>query len=414
MIVTCPNCSSRFVLPEAELGEAGRKVQCSECHTIWEQFEEDIGEIIVSQPENNDGEKSLDEALPDGYNNSEADDPVSGFDSLSETDDLAEDILEDEPVDDALDDDAIDGDSGDDGLDTPESDQVASADDIDALFGEGGGGDGDDAVEADADADADVSASDDDPDADDASDNTDPEGTSEVSDSEEDQSSEDAQGDTEIPDGVKPIKADLLDSRRFQSSGDSEREAKPFAGYAAAAAVFLVIFIGLMVLKGPITRSWPSAYAMYGMLGGVGAFPGEGLGFDRIEVLEDHGTYVLSGGIINFTKEDVIVPMIEVSLVSDHDEFIEKWYIEPPKIMLEPEDNIRFETRLERHKDDHGLQGKPGELSLRFVLVTRTDEGGDDSTHAPQQDDQAHPSDDEAPSKSPPHASSQPHQEHGH
>ncbi len=385
MIVTCPNCSSRYVLPESELGGEGRKVQCSECQTIWEQYEDDIGEVI-----------------PPSEQPVEAASFEQDIETDLDTDDFpVEDELQEEDVADQVGED-VSEDVTEEDDEAFESDEVASEDDIAALFGDDG--QNLDSVDAEGETDAE----------------SDTEGVSEK-DSEHDSEDQDEEqheseegGDEDIPEGVKPVKEDILDSRRFQSVQVPEHEPKPFAGYAAAAAVFLVIFIGLMVFKGPITRGWPSAYAMYGMLGGVGSVPGEGLGFDRIEVIEDHGAYVLSGGVINFTKGEVRVPMIEVSLMSDHDEFMEKWYIEPPKDILQPEENIRFETTLERHKKDQKFQGKPGDLSLRFVLVTRTDEGGGDSTHAPQQDDQAHQSDGEALSESPPHASSQPHQEPAH
>ena len=35
MILTCPECYSRFLLPSAVLGEEGRKVRCANCAHIW-------------------------------------------------------------------------------------------------------------------------------------------------------------------------------------------------------------------------------------------------------------------------------------------------------------------------------------------------------------------------------------------
>lgn len=35
MILTCPNCASRFVVDDAHLGEGGRMVRCSHCKTAW-------------------------------------------------------------------------------------------------------------------------------------------------------------------------------------------------------------------------------------------------------------------------------------------------------------------------------------------------------------------------------------------
>ena len=35
MILTCPNCASRYVVDDATLGEGGRVVRCSHCKTAW-------------------------------------------------------------------------------------------------------------------------------------------------------------------------------------------------------------------------------------------------------------------------------------------------------------------------------------------------------------------------------------------
>lgn len=38
MVVTCPNCSKRYMLDEALLPKEGRKVRCISCHHIWSQI----------------------------------------------------------------------------------------------------------------------------------------------------------------------------------------------------------------------------------------------------------------------------------------------------------------------------------------------------------------------------------------
>jgi predicted Zn finger-like uncharacterized protein len=35
MILTCPDCASRFSLDESALGTAGRRVRCSQCRHVW-------------------------------------------------------------------------------------------------------------------------------------------------------------------------------------------------------------------------------------------------------------------------------------------------------------------------------------------------------------------------------------------
>lgn len=40
MVVTCPNCSKRYMLDEALLPKEGRQVRCITCHHIWRQVPE--------------------------------------------------------------------------------------------------------------------------------------------------------------------------------------------------------------------------------------------------------------------------------------------------------------------------------------------------------------------------------------
>ncbi len=44
MILTCPQCSTRFLLPASDLAPDGKKVKCSECEEIWFQ-EPDADEL---------------------------------------------------------------------------------------------------------------------------------------------------------------------------------------------------------------------------------------------------------------------------------------------------------------------------------------------------------------------------------
>lgn len=50
MIVSCPNCATRFEVPESALGKAGRKVRCSQCAHLWLQHADGRMEAVPAPP----------------------------------------------------------------------------------------------------------------------------------------------------------------------------------------------------------------------------------------------------------------------------------------------------------------------------------------------------------------------------
>ncbi len=49
MILTCPKCDSRFVLPDQVLGEEGKRVKCSACGEVWFQKPQDTASEAVQE-----------------------------------------------------------------------------------------------------------------------------------------------------------------------------------------------------------------------------------------------------------------------------------------------------------------------------------------------------------------------------
>jgi predicted Zn finger-like uncharacterized protein len=71
MIIVCPKCSTRYIVPDGSVGEAGRKMRCNNCDELWTQMPGDenssehesiIGEDI--NPANTDTDSdSLDDVV---------------------------------------------------------------------------------------------------------------------------------------------------------------------------------------------------------------------------------------------------------------------------------------------------------------------------------------------------------------
>ena len=55
MILTCPQCETRFVVPDTAIPPGGRSVRCAKCQAKWHQLpvEEDDREDLTKNPDNN-------------------------------------------------------------------------------------------------------------------------------------------------------------------------------------------------------------------------------------------------------------------------------------------------------------------------------------------------------------------------
>lgn len=208
----------------------------------------------------------------------------------------------------------------------------------------------------------------------------------EISESDE-ESIDDLVGFDDEPDIPESIKPDSED--HFVSAFKTEVMNKgKLNGFGAAGGVFVFTFIVFLLLHGSITSRWPSAQGAYGLFGVGMDVPGEGLVFDRMRVVEKGGALRVEGNILNLGHEDKVVPMIEAALKSETGETITRWYIKPPKNILEAEGALSFESVYDAQKE--GGEGALG-VHLRFILArVKTDAKDDGNIDVPLVDDQAH------------------------
>lgn len=124
-----------------------------------------------------------------------------------------------------------------------------------------------------------------------------------------------------IPDSVKPLPegAELpvltvrparirMTMLRFSRPGPAQ-----LAGYGAAAGVFVLIAVLLILMHGPLTRAWPASTAVYGIMGISTVVPGDGLSFEELSAvsgMDEKGVPVLKveGRIVNGGQSPVEIP----------------------------------------------------------------------------------------------------------
>lgn len=178
-----------------------------------------------------------------------------------------------------------------------------------------------------------------------------------------------------IPEAVKPvpegsslpaISEDL--TPRPEPQEEKVREEGMWAGYAAAAAVFILIAAALFALRAPLTQAWPPLYALYEMAGMAPDIAGQGLILDRISAVatrDQEGVSVLKveGKIINLTGDKVKVPPLQTTLRGDDGASFDSWQIAPPAAEVAPYGELAFETSYP------ALPENIKDLNIKLLLV---------------------------------------------
>lgn len=267
MIVTCPNCSTRYNLPDAKIPAGGAKVKCSKCAHVFkaelptpeEEVENLLEEDSPAAPDTQAGDE-FDETFNEvASSDAPADDtPAEGDSPIDEpADEPAEDPVPEEsadesPAGDDLFDDAPDESPDDDmaGLDdlfddsdeapTPDEgpsptggdEDAASADDVESLFGDDDddGGLFDDQEESDEDP-ADLFG-----DADDADDGDDDDNSDLFADEDDDEEDDD---DEEYEDDDEDEDTD------FGLDSDEEPKKKKGGKSLGCLIIILVLVLGI-------------------------------------------------------------------------------------------------------------------------------------------------------------------------
>lgn len=178
------------------------------------------------------------------------------------------------------------------------------------------------------------------------------------------------QGDTapEKPTKPKKEKNERKTDRKNATLAFGGRRAA-LTGYASAAALFIVLTIGMGALKDTMVRAWPASALIYETFGAKVRIPGEGLIFDRVVAAVEKtegGKYgmTVTGTILNLTQSDVPIPPVVATLLSEKGEKLTVFPITTEGQRLKPEQSVPFtlETSLEKKEAK--------EVNLAFLART--------------------------------------------
>lgn len=336
MILTCPNCSTRFKFPKEGLGKTGIKVRCTECLEVWRQnpLEEDEERVF----EDKAGVKDVAEAT----------------DEIIITDTKAEG----------------------DGLEIAEGEKAAQ-DSVDDLF---------ESIEAPDPSEIEPEKT--------AEDNKEEEESESASEETEEEDKEGQGGESEEDEDILEFREkEDTDSKDSSEEGTdrSVREKIPdkrAVSFGAAGAVFLLSLIIMIVIRSPFMQNYPSMHGFYGLFGMGMNLPGEDLIFDQITSNITKNELHIEGKIVNLSSDIRDVPLIEASIRDKEHHSKEIWYILPPKDALGGEEELHFTSVYHVEKNLTDSFKIENDIHFRFVLKkpdmemrSRAQQGEEGSEH---------------------------------
>lgn len=213
-----------------------------------------------------------------------------------------------------------------------------------------------------------------------------------------------------IPESVKPMPdgSEVPAINQEDLPPPIEVDKGRIMGYFTAVVVFFLILGGLMLSHTGMTRLWPATMAFYDMLGVQTHVDGEDLIFEKLQASaidnkDGVKTLTVEGNIVNLTRNQSKVPLIQASLISESGETLDSWLTEPDQKSLGPEEDMAFQTQYP------DVPREVKEVNIRFVPGSQVSKIK--SAKAKKDTDKDQAEDQAAPEEVPP-APADSHEEH--
>lgn len=150
-----------------------------------------------------------------------------------------------------------------------------------------------------------------------------------------------------IPEAIMPVpEGSALPVLRYPPVIDNRGRN---AGYLAAAAVFLLIFVGLVVGRAKVVHAWLPSIRLYQALHIAPPLPGEGLSFEDLKAaitMNEQGVKALNvtGTLVNTRGKPVKVPPLRVSILLDDGSVFYGWNVDSPQPDIGAHGKADFKT----------------------------------------------------------------------
>lgn len=123
---------------------------------------------------------------------------------------------------------------------------------------------------------------------------------------------------SDIPEGVKPVaeSAPPVPAAQAQTMREQDLIAR-VCGFFGAFLIFLVLFLMLVLFKGPIVHHFPPSVMFYELIKLAPPVPGTGLVIDQLQAQEQDDALIIEGRIINLTSGEIGVPPVAAYLLDE-------------------------------------------------------------------------------------------------
>ncbi|MEO0635499.1 MAG: MJ0042-type zinc finger domain-containing protein [Pseudomonadota bacterium] len=335
MPITCPKCRTSYQVPDAQIGEAGRRVKCIKCEHVWHAMldpEPVLAAATADQPSVSVSRPEDAAARPEVSRSPSSDEPTP----VDDTPSMETPMPKAGPVDETA---TISG-------DLPEE-----ASDIEAA--------------------SEPELGEDDPSLADGTRST--AMTDGLSDESADIIANVSQAIIEIDNESAVEKASLKSPIvKTQIKVKKHTHARENCAGILAVAISAVLLISAVLFREPIVRAVPETARLYGMLGMPVNL--RGLEFTNIATSTDfeNGVPVLmvSGTIVNVSADPVELPVVRLALRTSQGQEVYAWSYEPSVKRLSVGEQVDFTTRVASPPDG------ASDIQLRFIGINRASTSG--------------------------------------